>query len=139
MAHHHHATLPVERVQTLLAYAGSLRRHGQAVRARALLREAISIGQASGANWLVEYARTELGIAGGRFRVPRDPGQLTPAEQRIADLAATGLSNRQIAAHLGVSETTVETHLGHVYQKLGITSRRQLTMTRTPTTTPVRR
>jgi ATP/maltotriose-dependent transcriptional regulator MalT len=127
MAHHQHATLPVEMVQTLLAYSGSLRRHGHVVRARGLLREAISMGQTCGADWLVEHARTELGIAGGRFRVTRDPGQLTPAEQRVADLAAAGLSNREIAAHLSVSETTVETHLGHVYQKKGITSRRQLT------------
>jgi ATP/maltotriose-dependent transcriptional regulator MalT len=132
LAHHNHATLPVERVQTLLAYAGSLRRHGHPVQARPLLREAVTIGQACGANWLVEYARTELGIAGGRFRVQGDPDRLTPAEHRVADLAAAGLSNREIAAHLGISETTVETHLGHVYQKKGITSRRQLTRAPNP-------
>lgn len=130
LAHHHNATLPVERVQTLLAYAGSLRRHGHLVQARPLLREAVTIGQVCGAHWLVDQTRTELGIAGGRFRLPRDPDQLTPAERRVADLAAAGLSNREIAAHLSVSETTVETHLGHVYQKKGITSRRQLAPSR---------
>ncbi len=126
LAHHDHADLPLDKMQILLAYARSLRRHGQAVRARTLLREAIGIGQAGGAGWLVEHARTELGIAGGRFRAPRPPDQLTPAEQRVADQAAAGRSNREIAAHLSISETTVETHLGHVYQKKGITSRRQL-------------
>ena len=65
-------------------------------------------------------------MAGGRRREKPDPDQLTPAEQRIAALAASGASNAEIAAALYVSVNTVETHLQHVYTKLGIRSRRQL-------------
>ena len=51
---------------------------------------------------------------------------LTPAERRVADLAAAGRSNREIAQILFVSEKTVETHLARVFRKLDVRSRRQL-------------
>jgi DNA-binding CsgD family transcriptional regulator len=51
---------------------------------------------------------------------------LDPSEQRVAELAATGATNREIAQTLFVTEKTVETHLGRAFRKLGITSRRQL-------------
>ena len=51
---------------------------------------------------------------------------LTSAERRVAGLAADGLSNRQIAQHLFVTQPTVETHLRHAFQKLGISSRADL-------------
>jgi len=54
-------------------------------------------------------------------------GGLTPSEQRVAELAAAGLSNQQAAAQLYLSVTTVKAHLRAVYAKLGVTSRGQLT------------
>jgi predicted ATPase/DNA-binding CsgD family transcriptional regulator len=60
---------------------------------------------------------------GTRWRVP---GQLTFREAEIADLAARGMSNRQIAEHLFISKRTVDAHLDHIYAKLGISSRIEL-------------
>lgn len=51
------------------------------------------------------------------------PDALTSAERRVANLAAAGLSNRQIAQHLFITQATVETHLRHAFGKLGVTSR----------------
>ena len=59
-------------------------------------------------------------------RRPRAAGELTPSETRVAELAADGLSNKEIAQMLVVSVHTVERHLKHVYSKLGIRSRGQL-------------
>ena len=60
---------------------------------------------------------------GNRWKVP---GQLTFREAEIADLAARGMSNRQIAEHLFISKRTVDAHLDHIYAKLGISSRVEL-------------
>ena len=60
---------------------------------------------------------------GTRWRVP---GQLTFREAEIADLAARGMSNRQIAEHLFISKRTVDAHLDHIYAKLAISSRVEL-------------
>ena len=54
------------------------------------------------------------------------PESLTPSERRVAELAASGLSNPEIAQQLFVSRKTIEAHLGHVFQKLDVTSRQQL-------------
>ena len=70
------------------------------------------------ATW-VEKARAELGRIGGRTR---DEG-LTAAERRVAALVAEGRTNREVAAALFLGERTVETHLSHVYAKLGVRSR----------------
>jgi len=56
----------------------------------------------------------------------RGVGALTPAERRVADLAAEGLTNRDIAQALFVTEKTVETRLGRIYDKLGVRSRHKL-------------
>lgn len=68
-------------------------------------------------------ARAELTRLGTR-RTPA--GQLSPAQLRTAQLAAEGLSNKDIARHLSVSVHTVEVHLSHAYATLGIRSRTQL-------------
>ncbi|MGH3780174.1 MAG: helix-turn-helix domain-containing protein, partial [Pseudonocardiaceae bacterium] len=70
-------------------------------------------------------ARVEWRRAGGRTRT-RKPDELSPQEASVARLAQAGRTNREIAAHLHLSIKTVETHLGHIYQKLGIRSRWQL-------------
>ncbi len=54
------------------------------------------------------------------------PDALTPTERRIADMAADGASNRDIAQALYVTPKTVENHLGHAYRKLGVTGRSEL-------------
>ena len=122
---HQEVDLPVEHAETLLGYGGFLRRHGQPARARRVLAQAIEAAQASQAGWLAGLAHTELRVASGRRRrlAPRD---LTPQEARVAALAATGAGNAQIAGQLSVSVSTVETHLEHIYAKLGIHSRHEL-------------
>jgi len=54
------------------------------------------------------------------------PDALTSTERRVAALAADGMSNRQVAQHLFITQATVETHLRHAFHKLGITSRAAL-------------
>src|SRR5262249_45017746 len=69
-------------------------------------------------------ARAELDRVGGRR--PHRSRALTPAEQRVVELAAGGLSNKQIAGELVVTVNTVEVHLSRAYAKLGVRSRAQL-------------
>jgi DNA-binding NarL/FixJ family response regulator len=73
------------------------------------------------ASW-AETTRAELGRIGGRTRADG----LTPGERRVAELVASGRTNREVAAALFLAERTVEAHLSHVYAKLGIRSRTEL-------------
>ena len=77
---------------------------------------------------LVRRVREELAASGARPRRLAQSGRdaLTPAELRVAQLAAGGIANREIARTLVVTVKTVETELGHAYAKLGIRSRREL-------------
>ncbi|HWN27767.1 MAG TPA: helix-turn-helix transcriptional regulator, partial [Actinomycetospora sp.] len=79
----------------------------------------------------------ELVATGARPRRLRSSGAdaLTPTERRVASMAAEGLTNRAVAQALFVGEKTVETHLGSVYRKLGITARSQLTAALGPSAT----
>jgi DNA-binding CsgD family transcriptional regulator len=106
----------------------ALRRAGQRAESREILRPALDLAHRCGALVLTERARTELVAAGGRPRrlVLSGLDSLTPSERRVAQLAAAGLSNRDIAQHLFITTRTVEGHLTHAYQKLDITSREQL-------------
>ena len=71
-----------------------------------------------------EQARSELARVGARRPAPA--GELTPTERRVAELAAEGLANKEIAQALFVTVSTVEVHLSNAYAKLGIRSRTQL-------------
>jgi DNA-binding CsgD family transcriptional regulator len=71
-----------------------------------------------------ERARAELERIGGRQA--RATGELTRTERRVAELAASGLANKEIATALSITVHTVEAHLSHTYAKLGVSSRSQL-------------
>ncbi len=123
---HGEVDLPVEQVETLLGYGAFLRRGGHLMEARPVLAQAARTAADAGAQWLAGIAAGELRVAGGRRRRPAEPGKLTAQERRVADLAATGASNAQIARQLYLSVSTIETHLERIYAKLGIHSRREL-------------
>ncbi|HEY2704479.1 MAG TPA: AAA family ATPase [Candidatus Dormibacteraeota bacterium] len=124
---HDQVDLPLERVQTLIEHGALLRRSGRPAAARTPLASALHAAEAAGAAWLAEQARAELSVARGRrHRRLDEPERLTAQERRVADLVCSGRSNQQIAQHLSVSVNTVETHLKHVYAKLGIRSRLEL-------------
>ena len=114
--------------RSLAELGARLRRDGRRADSREPLRRALDLASRCGAAALAEQARTELRAAGGRPRqdVLSGPGSLTASERRVAELAAEGLSNREIAQALFVSLRTVETHLTHAFQKLDIDSRTKL-------------
>jgi len=118
--------MPLARVQTLVAYGAFLNRGGATSRARPLLAEAVRIAEACGAEWHASQARADWRRAGGRRRA-RGPDELSPQEAAVARLARAGRTNREIAQQLHLSVNTVQTHLAHVYQKLGIRRRWELT------------
>ena len=101
---------------------------GGARSARTPLREAARVFDALGLLCFADRARRELRASGerARRRVPEAWTELSPQELQIAQLAAEGLSNRDIGERLYLSHRTVSTHLYRLFPKLGITSRTQL-------------
>jgi DNA-binding CsgD family transcriptional regulator len=125
-----HALTPdsFEAARTRLAYGERLRRARNRVLAREQLRAAAEAFERLGAHPWAVRAHTEL-AATGETRRARDPGtltELTPQELQIAVLLTGGRTTREAAAALFLSPKTVEYHLRHVYQKLGIHSRDEL-------------
>jgi DNA-binding CsgD family transcriptional regulator len=119
-------SLPLEEAEVMIEHGSALRRDARPREARDSFRRAAARAEAGGGEWLTRRARDELAAAGGRRRAQRGADELTPQEQRTARLAATGASDKDIAAHLAVSVRTVRTHLDRVYAKLGVHSRREL-------------
>jgi len=117
--------LPLRRADTLIEFGAFLVRRGEMARARPVLGEALELAEQAGARWHLDRARVEWRRAGGRARRTA-PGDLTPQEAAVSALARAGRTNRQIARQLFLSEHTVETHLAHVYRKLGIRRRWEL-------------
>jgi DNA-binding CsgD family transcriptional regulator len=115
---------PFQLARTRLALGTAQCRAKRRGAARASLEAArAGFAQLGAALW-VARADTELARIGGRR--PADRDALTPTERRVAELAASGRSNREIAAALVVSERTVEANLTRCYRKLGVRSRTQL-------------
>jgi DNA-binding CsgD family transcriptional regulator/tetratricopeptide (TPR) repeat protein len=106
----------------------ALRRANRRSQAREQLRHAVELATICGATSLAERAESELLATGARPRRIALSGvdSLTPSERRIAEMAAEGPTNREIAQELFVTQRTVEVHLTSIYRKLGISSRSQL-------------
>jgi DNA-binding CsgD family transcriptional regulator len=114
---------PLEQGRTLLARGRILRRSGRRSDAAVALAEARQIFSRIRSPLWIEQANAEAKRIGGRRR---DDEGLTPAEHRVAQLAARGLRNAEIAAQLYVTPKTVETTLSRAYRKLGVRSRTEL-------------
>jgi DNA-binding CsgD family transcriptional regulator len=125
------AAWPLIRSRTQLAYGEWLRRHRRTLESRDHLRAARDMFDALGAIPWSERARRELRAAGeaSRRRDPDARDQLTPHELQIAQLAAEGLTNREIGQRLYLSHRTVSSHLHRIFPKLGIASRSELRVT----------
>jgi DNA-binding CsgD family transcriptional regulator len=122
------AAWPFEIARTRLSYGVWLRRHRQIVAAREPLRAAADAFERIGADPWHARARAELRAAGEASVVHRRGMQdeLTPQQRQVAQLAARGLSNREIGAQLYLSPRTISFHLYNIFPKLGITTRSQL-------------
>lgn len=114
--------------KALTAFGAALRRRRRRSEAREHLRRGLDLGTRLGATRLRRQAHTELLAAGARPRslVLSGIEALTASERRVAELAAGGATNRLIAQTLFVTPRTVEGHLTHVYRKLNVEGRREL-------------
>ena len=120
---HEQSPVPFERARTLLALGLLRRRRNERRLAHDALASALAVFDTLGAPLWADRARRELRPIGGR---PTTHTTLTPSEQRVADLAGKGLTNREVAAALFISPKTVEASLARVYRKLEIHSRAEL-------------
>jgi DNA-binding CsgD family transcriptional regulator len=118
----------LEHARALVDLGAMLRRGGRRSDAREVLVRGRMLAFESGATPLANHATDELKATGARPRrvVLSGNAALTPSQRRIASLAASGLSNPEIAQALFVSRKTVEMHLSHAYRTLGISSREEL-------------
>ena len=120
---HERLGLPLEHGRTLLTLGIAERRLKRKRAARDALVRAQEIFDGLGASAWSELARAEQGRIGGRTPSPRE---LTSTEARVAELVAGGLTNREVAASMFLSEKTIETNLTRIYGKLAVESRREL-------------
>jgi DNA-binding CsgD family transcriptional regulator len=118
----------LELARALVSLGEVLRREGRRVDSRDPLREGYELARACGAAGLAERARVELRTSGVRLRREALSGidSLTASERRIAELAAAGAKNVEIAQELFLTVKTVEMHLTHAYRKLDIGGRAEL-------------
>jgi DNA-binding CsgD family transcriptional regulator len=120
--HHEHLDMPLERARTLLALGQVHRRRNERRSARAAFEASLATFERLGvAPWV---ARAQAEIA--RVPVRRASADLTPTEERIAQLVATGLTNREVADRAFISAKTVEANLARIYDKLSVHSRAEL-------------
>jgi DNA-binding CsgD family transcriptional regulator len=121
-------TARLEQAKALTALGRALRAARRPTEAREPLQRAVELAEACGSERVREIARAELAASGARPRRTALSGvaSLTPSEERVARLAADGMTNREVAQELFVTPKTVEVHLSNAYRKLEIRSRRQL-------------
>jgi ATP/maltotriose-dependent transcriptional regulator MalT len=122
MIEHDRLPMPFERARTQLLLGQLQRRQRQRDAASVTLREALATFEDLGTPLWAQRARAELNRASGT----RTRAELTASEQRVAELAASGMSNRDMAAALFISPKTVEANLSRIYRKLNIHSRAEL-------------
>jgi DNA-binding CsgD family transcriptional regulator len=123
MTEHDRLPMPFERARTLMLLGQLRRRQRKKELARATLGEAVQIFETLGSPLWAQRARAEFD------RINTTPGDelgLTPSERRVAELAASGMTTKDVAAALFISPKTVETNLSRIYRKLGIKSRAEL-------------
>lgn len=123
LAAHERVEIPFELARTLLVKGQIHRRRKEKLLARDALVKSVEIFDGLRSRRWAERARAELGRVGSR---KSDRHDLTVTEERVASLAASGLTNRVIAERAFLSPKTVEANLARIYQKLGINSRAQL-------------
>jgi len=114
---------PFELARTMLVEGTVLRRARRIAEARHTLTQALAMFEELGAALWAQRTRRELARLGGR---PSRARELTPTEEQIADLVASGKSNRDVASALHISPRTVEWNLSKVYKKLNVGSRTEL-------------
>ena len=123
IGHHQHLAMPFELGRTLLIMGQTQRRAKRKLVARQHLERALGIFESLPAPLWADRTRSELSRIGLR---PPAPLALTATEERVAVLAASGHTNRQVAQALFLSPRTVEANLARVYRKLGVSSRAEL-------------
>lgn len=121
--HHGRVPQPFDLARTLLVQGQIQRRLKRKRPARAALEQALETFEHLGARLWAQRARVELGRIGGRAPSPTG---LTPTEQQVANLVGQGMTNRDVASALFVSEHTVRANLKRIYAKFGIRSRTEL-------------
>jgi DNA-binding CsgD family transcriptional regulator len=124
MIHHDRLPMPFERARTLLVLGRLRRRNRKKDSARAALVEALDVFDALGTDLWAERARAE--VDRGSVAPSNKELGLTPSEHRVAALAASGMTTREIADALFISPKTVGTNFARIYRKLGINSRAEL-------------
>jgi DNA-binding CsgD family transcriptional regulator len=123
MTEHQRVAMPFDRARTLLLYGQLERRLRKKESASATLQAALDIFERHNVPLWADRTRAELARANVG---PHASRQLTPSEQRVAELAASGMKNRDVANALFISPKTVEANLARIYRKLGIRSRAEL-------------
>lgn len=120
ISYHDRVEMPLERARTVLVLGRILRRMGSRAAAKEILTEAEDVFAQLGARMWRTRAEEELSRLGARRK---SADKLSPTETLIANLAASGLSNQEIAERAHLTSKTVEANLTRVYRKLGIRSR----------------
>jgi DNA-binding CsgD family transcriptional regulator len=121
LSQHKRLPMPFELGRTLLI-KGTIERRGKGPTARATLGQALAIFDHLGATLWAAKTRSEL----SKIAAPTPVDRLTETERRVTALVVQGQTNREVAAAMFVTENTVQTHVRHIFQKLGVRSRTEL-------------